>query len=502
MKTCRFRGAIGLAVWLLWAGCASEEVAVDAAADAPEAGDPGVDARAFEALGCPEVAGTAKSLAEKAAYYDAAAVRWHLPSGQDLWFSVFLKEDLETFDHIDVSDNVGTWTAVYAASQSFRYATTGDPEALANLRRVVRGEHDLMRITGVEGLFSRAAWDPTLPGFPSAEWLQAAYAGCDLSEGHCKRYNEVTSGEFSGMWFKNDVSKDEYAAHMFSMGVILELIDDPEVVERARDIVTQVGRHLVDHGLRITDIDGQPTAYGLMYAMSFNDFPGFNAVLTLSWLRLAATVAGGDLLDYYHDCLLQQSGENACVPDEIPLPYTDYLDQVGLDLGCKTNWNNHNMAQLAMYPLIRFEDDPALKQRYRQALRDQLWDPDDSRPMRVQQNTLYTFFYLVNRDPDDPWPAAEARAALCTMKRFPETKAHHAVDLPAKYAEVCRDRNDDPLTDVVVPIEERGMDNFLWIGNPYDLEVEPENLQWVESPEDYLLAYWVGRYYGFITADM
>jgi len=219
-------------------------------------------------------------------------------------------------------------------------------------------------------------------------------------------------------------------------------------------------------------------------------------------MRLAATVAGGRLADFYHDCLLQQAGETACIPDEAPAPYTDYLVQVGLDIDCLTNWNNHNMAQLAMYPLIRHEDDPVLKARYREALRDQLWNPADSRPMRVQQNTLYTFFYLVNRDPADPWPEAEARAALCTMKRFPESKAHHATDNFAKYAETCRDRSDDPLTDVVIPIEERGMENFLWIGNPYGLESEPEDLRWVESPEDYLLAYWVGRYFGFITADM
>ena len=460
------------------------------------------DALPFDALTCPDVQGTSKTLREKAEFFDSAAVRWHLPAGQDLLFNAVLKDDLQTFDHVDMSDNVGLWTSTYTASQAFRYAATRSPDALQNLRRTVRGEHDLMLVTGVPGLFSRVAIDPNLPGFPSQEWLRTAYADCDLQVAHCKRFNEVTQGDYAGRWFKNDVSKDEYSGHMFAMGVILEVVDDPEVRARATDIVTQVGQHLADHGLRLTDIDGQTTAYGYMNALSFNDFPGFNAVLSLSWTRLAASVAGGSLLDFYRNCLLQQGGELQCIPDESPAPYTDYLDQVGLDLGCLTNWNNHNMAQLAMYPLIRYEDDPVLKARYQAALRYQLWNPTDARPMRDQQNSLYTFFYLVNRDPADPWPAKEAQAALCTLKRFPESKAHHAVDTVSRYPEACIDRGGDPLADVVIPIEERSMDNFLWTGNPYSLEQEAEDLHYVDSPEDYLLAYWMGRYFGLITADM
>ena len=60
----------------------------------------------------------------------------------------------------------------------------------------------------------------------------------------------------------------------------------------------------------------------------------------------------------------------------------------------------------------------------------------------------------------------------------------------------------DPMTDVVIPIAQTGMDNFLWFRNPYDMEQEPEDPKTVESTEGYLLAYWVGRYFGFITPDM
>lgn len=500
---------------LVAAACAGEasssrdvgaaDQAPEAVADAEVASGADVaagDARPFSAITCPEVAGTAMSLREKAERFDALARRWHLPAGQDLWFSVLLGPDLETVERVDMSDNVGTWTALYAASQAFRYATTRDPEALGNLRRVVRGEHDMLRITGVRGLFTRAFVNPALPGFPSEEWLAGAYPDCDLAKGHCKRYNRVKEGEFAGFWFKNDVSKDEYAAHMFSMAVAWELVDDPDVRSRVEDIVRQVGDHLIEHGLRITDIDGQVTTYGHLNAMGMDDFPGFNAILALSFMKLAAVVGGGKYADFYSDCLLQRSGEDACIPEESPRPYTHYLDTVGLDLGCKTNWNNHNMAELGMYALLRHESDPELLATYRAALRDALWNPDDERPMRVQENTLYTFFYLVNKDPSDPWPEDEARAAICTMKRYPEHKAHFAVDTLSRYEQVCTGRSDEPMTDVVIPIDERKADNFQWIGNPYALETSPADPRHVESPEDFLLAYWMGRYFGFIDETM
>jgi hypothetical protein len=460
------------------------------------------DAGWFESLACPEEQGTPKALREKAEYFDMVGQKWHVPQGQPLWFSVQLKEDLETFDKIDLSDNVGTWTSLYAASQAFRYAVTRSPESLDNLRRVVKGLRDMEKITGVRGLLTRAYINPALPGFPSAEQLKANYPDCDLSVKHCKRYNEVTEGEFAGWWFKNDVSKDEYAAHMFAYAVIWEIVDDPQVRQLVAESVAAIGDHLVDNELWITDIDGRVTTFGHMNAMGFDDYSGFNALLSLSWLKLAAVVGGKKYDDYYHVCLLQERGRRNCVHDEEPMPYTYYLDTIGLNLKCKTNWNNHNMAQLSMYHLLRFEGDPALQSEYRRALREQMWEPDDPYPMRDQQKTLYSFFYLVNKDPVDAWPDEAARQAMCTMKTFPEHKAHYAVDNFAKYKEVCRDRSDEPLTDVVIPVYERGMDNCVWLNNPYRMEKEDAYPQIVESPEDYLLAYWMGRFFGFFTEEM
>ena len=474
-------------------GATQQDAAVDTAR--PGAGD-------LDPLSCPDVVGTAETLAEKAARFDEVAQRWHVPAGQDLLFSVRLQADGDTLDLVDMSDNVGTWSSLYSAAQAFRYAVTRSPEALENLRRAIRGEHAMLEITGVRGLFTRVFVNPALPGFPTADQLAVWYPDCDLAVEHCKRFNEVTSGPWAGWWWKNDVSKDEYAAHLFSMAVAWEIVDDPEVRAQVAEIVTAVGDHLVDNQLHITDIDGKVTTYGHLNAAGLDDHTGFNALLALSFVKLAAVVGGQNYADFYDTCLLQRGGETNCL-DERANPYTLYLDDVGLGLDCMTNWNNHNMAQLAMYGLLRHENDPALLAEYRQALRAQLWDTGDKYPMRLQENSLYTFFYLVNRDPADAWPADEARAALCTLKTFPASKAHsYAVDTLSTYTEVCRSRGDNPMTDVVIPIGVREMDNFHWINNPYEMEQYPADPLQIESPEDYLLAYWLGRYYGLITEEM
>ncbi|MCX7958958.1 MAG: hypothetical protein N3B13_07915 [Deltaproteobacteria bacterium] len=155
-----------------------------------------------------------------------------------------------------------------------------------------------------------------------------------------------------------------------------------------------------------------------------------------------------------------------------------------------------------MFHLIQNENSPELRKYYKDILHSQIWSADDPRPMKNQQNTLYTFFYAINKPDDKPMPSQELSDAMCVMQIFPETKHQYMVDTIDRYPVVCYDRSDEPLTDIVIPVNEYGADNFLWIRNPYKLKSEPENKLLIESPEDYLLAYWIGRYYGFIDENM
>jgi hypothetical protein len=69
---------------------------------------------------------------------------------------------------------------------------------------------------------------------------------------------------------------------------------------------------------------------------------------------------------------------------------------------------------------------------------------------------------------------------------------------------VCRTRLDRPSAAERIPLSEYHFDNYLWRLDPYEIqEVErPENRRMVFSPEDFLIAYWLGRYHGLIGPEL
>lgn len=452
---------------------------------------------------CDSIQTTPGALADKAARFDELTQTLHIPPGQDQIHTVFLQEDLQTLERVKVADNEGLWTSLYAASQAFRYAATGSDEALDNLRRALRASRDLLRITGGPGLFARAYVNPALPGYPTEQELYDQYPDCELDKQHCKRWNLVEEGEYAGYLFKNDVSKDEYVGHMFVIGVIAALIDDPDVRATGSEIAAAVADHLIANSLQIIDIDGERTTHGHIGAFGGDDFPGFNAVLALSWMRVAASATGeARFADFYADCLLQ-TNPGACVAQDVltPNPYPSYIEAVALDLGCSSNWSNHNMIQLSTFNLLRLETDDELRASLQESYRQHIWDTRSTYSMSKQANSLFTFFWEVNRGADTSFPEAELDAAICTLKRYPAEKYRRAVDTTG-YPQVCTDRHGRPMSDVLVSIDERESDNFQWTKNPYTIAQVDEDRARIESPEDYLLAYWVGRYYGIISAAL
>lgn len=450
---------------------------------------------------CAEIDG--EPLHARAARFDAIGPTLHMPAGQDLMHSVFVASDLTTFDRVRLSDNSGFWTSTYTASQAFRWAVTKDPEALANVKRALQGQYDLMRITGVPGLYARSYVNLDLSGFPTEQELLDQYPDCDLSVEHCKRFQRGT-GEFANYMFKNDVSRDEYAGHQFALGVVGKLVDDPDVQRIVKDMSAQVATHLIDNDLTIVDIDGEVTTFGYLNPTSFSGFPGFNAVQVLSFIKVAAYMNPEQprFESFYRNCLLHEDLSQCEKPDLATNDkYQLHLEDMGLDFGCKTNWNNHNMAQLAMFDLIWLEEDERTKSTYQRILQNHMWDQEDARPMKDQQHTLFTFFREVNRHRErNALDETAVNDAVCVLKKFPEVKYQRAVD-NTSYPEVCTDRKDRPMTDQVIPFDERPMDNFMWKLNPYLIEQVPENRQFIEAPDDFLLAYWLGRYFDILTPE-
>jgi len=497
-------------------------------------------------------AASTESLAEKAAYFDELAGRLHIhPDLKFITHVVLPQGEVECADgqtapcygpvpSPDVAtvadvvgwhtgENDGLWSALYLASQAFRYATTHSPEALDILRLLMRGEEIRTRITGVPGLFTRQYIPPTVSGIqcpledsayiPDIEkddnkWVKIKEDGCawivDRETLLWTATDHCGLEEFAGWCWLDNISQDEYAGHVFALGTVYKLVDDQEIKALAGQLLGEIARHLVDNDLLFIDWDGRATEHGYYYATSMKDTPGFAAVETFEHV-LAGAVAANDpvVWDFYNNCLLQKAGPTSCLPwpFEKEVPYTDYLDDMFMFMppeGCKSNWNNMSMMMAAFHTLIWFEQDSETRHVFQDALDREMMNADNPRALIVNNNAWYNFIWASSKylGPQSDGPAYEAvKQAVCGLRQFPARKHPVTRDTFATYPHDCDGRLDESLTNVPIPVAERCLGTFLWWGCPYRREQCSEDRMTLLQPGDYLLAYWMGRYYGFISED-
>jgi hypothetical protein len=160
------------------------------------------------------------TLAQKADYFEQRVHARH-----DRWGQVSnseLKEpgNLAT-NQLRSSDNDGLWTAMYAASQVFRYAVTKSPEALANARKTIGAVLFLEEVTG-------------RPGFPARSWITKDEPRPRDGQWHWTPDNQI-------QW-KGDTSSDEIVGHFFIYGIAYDLLDDAAAQGAHR------GDHAPHHG--------------------------------------------------------------------------------------------------------------------------------------------------------------------------------------------------------------------------------------------------------------
>lgn len=485
---------------------------------------------------CPdEDRGTSESLVEKVTYYDEIAQRLHVHPQLKWAQGVVLKPgaDEATATYQDVErwlsgENDGLWSALYLASQAYRYAATGAPDALSMIRLLMDGQVDRIKVTGVSGMFTRQLIPPNIEGIscPTEDshytvdeekddnrWVQIRDDGCawvvDRVSSQWVKTEHCGQEAYAGYCWLDNVSKDEYSGHMFALGAVWKLVDDEQVRAQVQDILRQVGEHIMANDLKIVDWDGRITEHGRFHPLGLDNFPGHNAAMSLSYLSMVIEATqDADLKARYDECLLMRKGAKDCFDTGFVevLPFHRYLSDPGLYIGneaCRSNYNNISMHTLSMHNLVWFERDPGQKKRYQDSLRNDVMQvPGQPRTALAQNNAFFDFVWAANKDlgPDSDGPAYDAvNNGVCMLKQFRARKTPVVPQVdPSLTAPYCTDRFERDTGEFPREVADRCIRNFVWWGDPYSLSTcgEPERV--VEVPTDYLLAYWMGRYYGFI----
>ena len=437
------------------------------------------------------------TLADKAAEFDRIAKDWHL-TGDGLLRSVYLTEDLGAVAKYEHAENTILWSGMYLASQAFRYAVTGDAGAVDNAKTVIKALRQLTEVTGSRGLYGRSMAKPGVTynydGVGTTSWTVSTATG------------------YEGWSFRNDVIKDGYDGLMFGYAAALEHFDDPWIVQEVSDLLAAIADHLVGNGLKLIDTDGEVTEHGRLYENAFDDFPGFNALLAASWVKVMADAPGADssLDDFYYGCMMNM--RQADCPDIGTGSMGPYIDNMETALNlflpnCKQNYDNFDMCYQAIYPLLRREKDPELRQRLLGVLRNNMFHTDNSsfQSMAVLGNSYFTFSYvaLTGDTADDPIVRQAVENGICTLKVFPPLKYDRHI--PADPQEgVCINRLGKATAAEPTPLSNYAFDNYLWRLDPFEIQPEecPEDRRQIYSPEDFLVAYWMGRYHGIIPEGL
>jgi hypothetical protein len=424
--------------------------------------DPDARAVFFQtAGGISKLALIERTLAEKADIIERNINTWNRSMGL---VGACALDDAEnpTKSTVPSSSNDGLWTAYHVVAMSLAYATAGDDAYKESARKGMHALIMLQNATGIPGLPARSVVPISQRGKHKGEW------------------KETPDGQF--MW-KGDTSSDEIDGHFFAFYAYWAHIakNDPEEDALIRKQVREMIDYIVDNNYQLIDWDGERTRWGFWNPEALNHDPnnylenGLNAAQILSFLKVSYYITGDPKYKKHYDYLITEHG---------------YLGNVLLEKKVFPDMNNHSDNQLgfvALYPLLQLEYDPRARKALQQAVRRHYMTLS-------RDGSAFFYFAAATIDPDfvDIKGAVENLRRIHTDRRQWKMVNSHRKDIVWHPRE---DRMGHPQLLTVLPADER---NFKrWNINPYYAD-HGDGGKYMVGGGNWLLAYWMGRYHGFI----
>ena len=418
------------------------------------------------------------------------------------------------------------WTGAYLASEALRFLTTGAPDADRSMDATVATLHRWWRIAGDPGYLARYAAPAESPA-PVQAILSA-----DDPEVH----RDVPFEDALWHW-RGNISRDQYQGVLLGYSLAYQATSNPEVRETIRQDVVEFVEQLMSGERRPVRIrvNGVTTTreISIPYAVfSTADAPDGIPLLTLQTNPFSA--AGEGMLFFAPNAtdLLRQIFGFSLLPSlpqptqaiqlaaifRVALQVTDdvpayasrrqaivehYERNVDGWLEIATGWRNTNRCDegyfglnigfMPLFNWVRLETDPVRQERLRQEiLRDALWAE-----VAEHKNVFFALIYGSQAPLEDDVPAVldEHVAQLALFPTAPNWASPR--DLRGIYPESTQCPG---ISAVAVNVDERVPATFVWERHPWKL-YDPGTPNQMYPGIDYLLAYWMGRFYGFIEDD-
>ncbi|MFC1521514.1 hypothetical protein ACFL6Y_03810 [Elusimicrobiota bacterium] len=454
------------------------------------------------------------TLLEKAEIFEKRTQEEHRP-----WFGLIVSKKYRDDGSLRVYSSLADsaiWTGNYIAAEAFRYAVTGEQDALRSMEESLWGFHALHQITGGQGLIARVI-------------IPAQYL-----EDHPKLKKERNpwvpgTGEFAGWIWQGNLSHDQYNGYLFGVSNAWPYIKDTALRDAIREDVRQVGLHVIRNKMRIktddTHLDFRPNyAYQNQWpkALRKTAMPPWFSGNPRSGIHLMLVVShvtqGPEFRQYYEEEMFIKRDMAFKMLDEPSVPniaskYGKYADKVlksysdeDIKVTPEALYSSigPDLAHRALYDICRLESDPDAQALYRKVFKirhDEIAN---------DKNTLWNFLYA-SQFPDEKqaiWDGIDSLHRFIVRPIFgsvenssdPELEKHKGFK-----AEIFNTPPDEEdlkdtwfwVTPERLPFEKWAYHApFAWQSNPFKMDGGSNLTQ--GSGAAYLVAYWLGRYHRFI----
>jgi hypothetical protein len=374
----------------------------------------------------------------------------HMPFGA-LLDPMFRSESSDEIVRYTRCGDSAIWTGHYLAAEAFRYSVTSSEDALANVRHAIRGIRSLVDVTGTD-------------------LLARCLVPADSPFARDIMYEERHHGKFPGtidgvshVWMAN-TSRDQYSGVFFGLGVAWDLVDEDGIRSDISALVTRITDFLLANRWAVVMPDSR--------------------ISTVFWHRpeqilTFLQVARGVNPERFEKHYIQSRQALA------PVVGTAIAFEV---VDTHRSYFKFNLGAINLYHLVRLEDNAAARSLYAGAyglLRA---------ATRHHPNAHFNMVDRALKGPDE-MRDAKTRALIEAWLQRPRRDSY--VDLRERYL-ACgnEERACDPI-----PLIEQVRTDFLWQRSPYLLFGGGEGR--IEGAGiDYILPYWMARYYAVLDADV
>jgi hypothetical protein len=353
---------------------------------------------------------------------------------------------LSASGYTQAADNA-IWTGHYLAAEAFRYSVTHSDEALANVRKALNGITALIDVTGTD-LLARFLIPRSSP-----------YANAVLGEESQHGIHEATYNGQPYAWLGN-TSRDQYSGVFFGLGVAYSMVADASIRTEIQSDVSRMLTFLIKNGWNVVMPDGT-------ISTTFAPRPEQE----LSFLQV------GRLVDPAQWATIYKAQRTAtAVSTGLPIavecqdPYGSYF--------------KFNLDHINFYNLIRLEEHGTARTQYLKAF-GQLRDCT-----RTHQNA---HFNMIERGLKGPNKTRDNETVDMLGLWLLRPRRNVFVDNTGKYPACGPNRACSPI-----PVNDRYTTDFLWQRSPFQLVGGEDGT--VPTPGvDYILPYWMARYYRVLT---